>query len=309
MLVSLVLLIVGFVCLIKGADYLVDGASSLAKRMCIPPIIIGLTVVAMGTSAPEAAVSISSAIHGSNDIAIGNVIGSNIANILFVLGLSAMMSQLRVQKNTIRYEIPFVIFITVLLCGMGWQYGEISRMSAGILSGLFVMFLGYLYVISKQTECSTDDIKSISPLKTCIYILFGLCALVLGSNITVSAACDIARHIGISERVIGLTIIAIGTSLPELVTSVIAAKKGEADISVGNIVGSNIFNILFVLGVTGLILPIPYDSAFLFDGIFAILAVVLLWVFTCRTKHLTPVPGILMISIYITYLACLITNI
>ena len=306
MLLNLLLLVVGFVLLIKGADYLVDGASALARRMCIPPIIIGLTIVAMGTSAPEAAVSISSALHGSNAIAIGNVIGSNIANILLILGVTTLIRQLQVQKNTVRFEMPFVVFITALLCVMGWRYGMISRMGAGILLGLFGVFLGYLYVISKHNECPIDETKPMSPAKSIIYIVLGLCALVWGSNITVSAACEIARYIGISERVIGLTIIAIGTSLPELVTSVIAAKKGEADIAIGNIVGSNIFNILFVLGIAGLILPIPFDTAFMFDGIVATLAAVLLWAFTAQKLHLGRVPGIIFIAMYVAYLGYLI---
>lgn len=308
MLLSLFLLVVGFVMLVKGADYLVDGASAVAKRMCIPPIIIGLTIVAMGTSAPEAAVSISSALHGSNAIAIGNIIGSNIVNIFLILGLCAMITKLSVQRNTVRYEMPFVIFITVLLCAMGW-YGEISRMGAGVFLGLFMAFLGYLYLISRHNECDVQNIKVISPLKSIAYIALGLAALVLGSNVAVSAACDIARIIGVSERIIGLTIVAIGTSLPELVTSIIAAKKGEADIAIGNIVGSNIFNILFVLGISGMILPIPFDSAFMIDGAIAILAAVLLWLFTFKNKTLTFMPGLIMVAAYIAYLAYIIAHI
>lgn len=308
MLIDLLLLVIGFVLLIKGADYFVDGASSLATRMCIPPIIIGLTVVAMGTSAPEAAVSISSAMHGSNAIAIGNVIGSNIANIFLILGVTAMITTLTVQKNTVRYEIPFVGLITLLLCWMGMSYGVISRAGAGVLLGLFAAFLIYLYIISRETECDIDAPKSLGKIKIALYIILGLVALVWGSNITVESAVSIARYIGVSERVIGLTIIAIGTSLPELVTSVIAARKGQSDIAIGNIVGSNIFNILFVLGIAGLILPIPFNPAFLFDGAIAILAVALLLMFICRGKCLTRVPGILFVVIYIAYLAWLILD-
>ncbi len=308
MLLDLILLIVGFVLLIKGADYFVDGASSLATRMCIPPIIIGLTVVAMGTSAPEAAVSISSALHGSNAIAIGNILGSNIANIFFILGVTAMITTLVVQKNTVRYEIPFVALITILLCYMGWSYGMISRMGAGCLLGLFAAFLIYLYFISRNTECDIDTPKALSATKIVLFIVLGLIALVWGSNLTVESAVSIARYIGVSERVIGLTIIAIGTSLPELVTSVIAARKGESDIAIGNIVGSNIFNILFVLGIAGIILPIPFNPAFLFDGLIAILAVVLLFLFTCGKKCLTRWPGMLFVLIYIGYLIWLILD-
>ena len=306
MLLDLILLVVGFVLLIKGADYFVDGASSLATRMCIPPIIIGLTVVAMGTSAPEAAVSISSALHGSNAIAIGNILGSNIANILLILGFASIITPLMVQKNTVRYDMPFVLGITVLLCWLGWNYGSISRAAAGVFLGLFALFLGYLYLISRGTQCELECKNNLSKTKICLYIVLGLIALVLGSNITVESACAIARYIGISERVIGLTIIAIGTSLPELVTSVIAAHRGESDIAIGNIVGSNIFNILFVLGVAGVILPIPFAPEFLFDGIVATLAAVLLLVFTIRHKRLTRIPGLIFILLYVAYVVYLI---
>lgn len=306
MLLSIALLIIGFVLLIRGADFFVDGASALANRMCIPPIIIGLTVVAMGTSAPEAAVSISSAMAGSNAIAIGNVLGSNIANILLILGLTAYITTLNVQKNTIQYEMPFMIAITFLLGFMGWNFGHISQASAAILLVIFAIFLGYLYIISKHNTCDVAEIKNLSSVKIVLYILLGLVALVIGSKLTVDSACEIARFVGISERVIGLTIVAIGTSLPELVTSAIAAKKGESDIAIGNIVGSNIFNILFVLGIAGIILPIPFSQEFIFDSIIAILAAVLLLMFTFRNKKMGKKTGILFILIYIAYLMWLI---
>lgn len=306
MLIDLVLLVLGFVLLIKGADYFVDGASSLATRMCIPPIIIGLTVVAMGTSAPEAAVSISSALQGSNAIAIGNVLGSNIANVFLILGLTAMITTLTVQQNTIRYEMPFVSLITILLCWMGANYGVISRASAGVLLALFAAFLVYLYFVSRNAPCCIDDVKTLSKTKIALFIILGMIALIVGSNITVSSAVSIAQYLGVSQRVIGLTIVAIGTSLPELVTSVIAARKGESDIAIGNIVGSNIFNILFVLGVAGVILPIPFNQAFLFDGLVAIVAAVLLWLFTCRRQCLTRTPGILFVAMYVAYILWLI---
>ncbi len=306
MLLSIALLIIGFVLLIRGADFFVDGASALANRMCIPPIIIGLTVVAMGTSAPEAAVSVSSAMAGSNAIAIGNVLGSNSANILLILGLTAYITTLNVQKNTIQYEMPFMIAITFLLGFMGWNFGHISQASAAILLVIFAIFLGYLYIISKQNTCDVAEIKNLSVVKIVLYILLGLVALVVGSKLTVDSACEIARFVGISERVIGLTIVAIGTSLPELVTSAIAAKKGESDIAIGNIVGSNIFNILFVLGIAGIILPIPFSQEFVFDSIIAILAAVLLLMFTFRNKKMGKKTGILFILIYIAYLMWLI---
>lgn len=304
MLLNIILLILGFILLIKGADYFVDGASALAERLHIPAIIIGLTVVAMGTSAPEAAVSISSAMAGSNAIAIGNVIGSNIANIFLILGITALITTLTVQKNTVHYEMPF----TVLLCWFGWQYGIISRFNAGVLLALFMMFLAYLFIVSRGNTDTNTQTKTIGIIKITCFILFGLIALIFGSKITVLSAIDIAQYIGISERVIGLTIIALGTSLPELVTSIIAATKGESDIAIGNIVGSSIFNILFVLGITGLILPIPFNHAFLFDGIFAILAAVLLVLFTSKNKKLGKIAGISFIVLYIVYITRLIVH-
>ena len=308
MIINIILLIIGFVMLIKGADYFVDGASALAARLKIPAIIIGLTVVAMGTSAPEAAVSITSALQGSNAIAIGNVIGSNIANILLILGLSACAAKLSVQKNTFMYEMPFTAFITLLLCFIGGRFGIISTGAAFGLLVLFVAFLGYLFVISRNSKDANTEIKNINILKIIIFIALGLAALIFGSKIAVSASINIARIIGISERIIGLTIVAFGTSLPELVTSVIAARKGETDIAIGNIIGSNIFNILFVLGISGVILPIPFHSAFLFDGAIAILAVVMLMLATLRNKCLNRTAGIIFIAVYVAYLSSLIVG-
>lgn len=308
MLLNIVWLVLGFVFLIKGADYFVAGSTALAKRMCIPPIVIGLTIVAMGTSAPEAGVSIASALNGSNAIAIGNVLGSNIANIFCILGLCAILSPLAVQKNTVRYEIPFTGAITVLLGWVGMHFGNVSQLWAGIMLGIFALFLVYLFIVSRGTECELPDDKDIGAVKIALFILLGLVALVVGSKITVSSASDIARYIGVSERVIGLTIVAIGTSLPELVTSAVAARHGQTDIAIGNIVGSNIFNILFVLGIAGLILPIPFNPAFWFDTLVALLAVVLLWLFTVRHHRLNRGAGVVFVVIYLAYLVMLIAG-
>ena len=304
MLVNLLLLVLGFVLLVRGADVFVDGAVAIARRWHIPEIIIGLTIVAMGTSAPESAVSIASAFRGANGVAIGNVFGSNIANIFLILGVSAAISPLLVGKNTIRYEIPFVGFITLLLMWFGWQYGVISHGAAAGLCGLFVLFLAYLYRISNGANM--DDMpnaKHMSVWKILLYIVGGIAALVIGSDITVNSAVAIARALNVSDRIIGLTIIAIGTSLPELVTCVIAALKGQSDIAIGNIVGSNIFNILFVLGIAGLIHAIPFDAAFIADGAIAMLAVILLFATTARSGKLNHAWGIAFIAIYIAYIA------
>ena len=305
MLLSLLLLIVGFVLLTRGADFFVDGASSLAAKMRIPTIVIGLTVVAMGTSAPEASISILSAIQNADSIAVGNVIGSNIANILLIFGITAMISVLSVKKYTLWYEIPFVGFITVLLCLMGAK-GTITRIDALVLLGLFVLFLAYLFVISKKEKNQDTEIKQMGGLKIFLYIVGGLVALVLGSNLTVNSAVNIARLLGISERVIGLTIVAFGTSVPELVTCIVAAIKKQSDIVIGNIIGSNIFNILFVLGLAGVIAPIPFKPEFLFDGAFALIAIIMLMLFVFRTKKLGHIAGLFFMITYGIYLTLLL---
>ena len=305
MILSILLLIIGFVLLTRGADFFVDGASSLAHKLKIPAIVIGLTVVAMGTSAPEASISIMSALKHSDSIAIGNVIGSNIANIFLILGITAAIYPLTVQKNTLFFEMPFVGFITLLLCWMGARFGVISQSGAWVLLGLFVLFLMYLYVIAKKTPNQDLEIKPMGGLKILLYLIGGMAMLVYGSNLTVNSAIDIARAVGVSERVIGLTIIAFGTSVPELVTCVVAAIKKQSDLAIGNIIGSNIFNILFVLGIAGAISPIPFKQAFLFDGAFAMLAVILLMIFSYKNKRLGRIAGIIFLIMYAVYLIML----
>ena len=289
--------------LVRGADAFVDGSVAVARRWHIPEIVIGLTIVAMGTSAPEAAVSIASAFHGANGVAIGNVLGSNIANIFLVLGLTAAISALPVGKNTVRYEIPFVGAITLVLMWLGWRYGMISHWGATLLCVLFVGFIGYLFFVSGGEQ--SDDMppaKQMSGIKMLIYIIGGIIALVIGSNLTVNSAVEIAHVLNVSDRIIGLTVVAVGTSLPELITCVVAAFKGQSDIAVGNIVGSNIFNILFVLGIAGIIQTIPFDMAFLTDGAIAMLAVVLLFAATARTGKLSRSMGILFVALYVFYI-------
>lgn len=303
MLINLLLLVLGFVLLVRGADAFVDGSVAIARRWHIPEIVIGLTIVAMGTSAPEASVSILSAFHGANGVAIGNVLGSNIANIFLILGVTAIISALSVGKNTVRYEIPFVGFITLLLMWLGSQYGMVSHMGAALLCALFVSFLIYLYFITGDAQ--NDDmpaVRHMSIAKILLFIVGGVIALVVGGNLTVISAVAIAGALGVSDRIIGLTIIAVGTSLPEFVTCVIAAFKGQSDIAIGNIVGSNIFNILFVLGIAGLIHTIPFDSAFIIDGAIAMLAVILLFAATARTMKLNRLWGLVFVAAYISYI-------
>lgn len=301
-IVSILLLIIGFVMLVKGADWFVDGASGLATRLGIPQLVIGLTIVAMGTSLPEAAVSITAAIKQNAGISIGNVLGSNILNILIILGITSVLVSVAVQKSTYFYEIPFMLMITGILLVMGVTGQEVTRIEGMILLVLFVLYLVYLYFLSKQSkEEPPEEKKQLSIGKCIFFIILGGIMIVWGSDLAVKGASDLARIFGVSERFIGLTIVALGTSLPELVTSVTAARKGNADIAIGNIVGSNIFNILFVLGISSTICDIPYALSFRVDAVIAIIAGVLLWLFSIRKKKLTRSGGVVMLMAYAAY--------
>ena len=318
---SVVYLVMGFVLLIKGADYFVDGASGIASKFGIPQIIIGLTIVAFGTSAPEAAVSISSGFKGAAGLAVGNVLGSNVMNVLLILGLAATITNLKVGVNTIWIEIPFVIIITGVLLVMGIINGEnpgINKACGLILWGFFIIFFIYLIISAKNGKDALENDEesehkvSLPVALLAIYVIAGMVAIVAGSNVTVDSASFIASKLGVTDRIIGLTVVAFGTSLPELVTSCIAAKKGNADIAIGNIVGSNIFNILFVLGTTALVMPlkgeaffvapgIAFAKAFIFDGIAAIYAAVLLLLCCFKKKQLGKIAGIVMLVSYAIY--------
>ncbi len=303
MLAWLAVLVVGFVLLIKGADIFVDGASALARKFGIPSLIIGLTIVAMGTSLPEAAVSITSAFKGSADIAVGNVLGSNIMNILLILGLTSVVRALPVGKNTARIEIPFVLAVTAIMFAIGFFDRKLSRIDGAILWVLFIAYLVYLGLSVKNNheESSESEDKKFPVWKMLLYIPLGAAMIVIGSDFSVDAASAMARQLGVTERIIGLTIVALGTSLPELVTSVTAAKKGETDIAVGNIVGSNIFNILFVLGTAALFTPVPYAESFLIDSVAAMFAVLLLFFCVLPNRKLGRAGGIVMLACYAAY--------
>ena len=305
MLIELVLLVTGFVMLIKGADIFVEGAAGIAAKFGIPQLVIGLTIVAMGTSAPEAAVSIAAAFKGTADITIGNVVGSNIINILVILGVTALIVAVAVQQSTVRYEIPFVILVTIVLLVMGALDGKIGRLDGVILWALFIVYLIYLFLMAKHGRGEEETQMDAPVWKLLLFVVIGAALIVIGADVSVDAASEIARVIGLSERFIGLTIVALGTSLPELCTSVVAARKGNADLAIGNIVGSNIFNILFVVGTTALIIPVPFNPAFVVDTAVAIGAAVLLWVCVFRKKKLTRPGGILMLAAYAGYFAYL----
>ena len=312
-------LAVGFVLLIKGADLFVDGAAGLAEKLKIPQLIIGLTVVAMGTSMPEAAVSISAAVKGNADITIGNILGSNILNILIILGLSATITPLAVKPSTIRYELPFLICTTAILFIQGLD-GAVSFADGILQLLLFAAYLACLLLTTvkrpsmPEVALSAKDCESSmvpsghsvnllnqSPWRLLFFTVAGLVIIIAGSTMTVESASAIARILGISERVIGLTVVALGTSLPELFTSVTAARKGNADIAMGNIVGSNIFNLLFVIGVSSVISPVPYSASFRFDHIISGVAALFLLACCTKKQRLSRWHGILMLFGYAAY--------
>lgn len=316
MAIQLLLLVLGFVMLVKGADLFVDGASGVATKFGIPQLVIGLTIVAMGTSAPEAAVSITAAFAGNADITIGNIVGSNILNILIILGISSLVYPLAVQKSTLIIDIPIVLFATLILYLLGFD-GNISRVDGIIMLVVFIAYLAYLFGVAKKEKSAIDRekageitvnsqsdevaAKDISLLKAILFTLIGLVLIVGGSKFVVDSATAIAKALGLSQRFIGLTIVALGTSLPELFTSVTAAMKKNSDIAIGNIVGSNIFNILFIVGLSGVVIPVPFAQAFRFDTIISGIAAAALLAFCLPKKKLPRFAGVIMLVCYAIY--------
>lgn len=312
MILQIALLILGFVCLVKGSDWFVDGSAGIATKFGIPQLIIGLTIVAMGTSAPEAAVSITAAANGNADITIGNIVGSNILNVLIILGLSAVVFPLKVEKSTLKIDIPVTIFATVLILVLGLD-GNITRLDGIILLIIFISYMVFLLLSAKKAKNVSRELlldesgenqesEKQKPLWLLIILsIVGLALVILGSRLVVKSATYIAKYFGWSERLIGLTIVALGTSLPELFTSVMAAVKKNSDIAVGNIIGSNLFNILFVVGLSSLIIPVPFARAFRIDTLMALISVVLLLLFCLPKKRLSRVSGVIFLIAYATY--------
>ena len=293
-------LLVGFALLIKGADYFVEGSSSLAKIMKIPAVIIGLTIVAMGTSAPEASVSINAALAGNNDIAISNVIGSNIFNGMVVVGVCAIMHKFAVNREIAKRDLPINILISILLCFMIAD-GNLSRLEGIILLIGMVMFIGLMIMSALKNREEGDDIKTLSLPLSLVYIVGGLIAVIIGGDLVVDSATAIATMFGLSQNFIGLTIVAVGTSLPELVTSIVATRKGESGLALGNAVGSNIFNILFILGFSAVISPLTVLAESLVDGIIMVSTGVLLYIFA-KTKHeMSKMEGVICVLVYVAY--------
>lgn len=312
------LLIVGLIVLIKGADYLIDGSSSLAKKLKIPTLVIGLTIVAFGTSAPELMVNVFASLAGNGDIAFGNIIGSNMANILLILGLSALITQMKIQDSTIWKEIPLaflsvlVLFIfsnVMLLDKIDIKY--LTRSEGLILILFFLIFLSYVYSLAVNSKLNHKDdvkIKNLSSAKIFLYLIGGIIALYFGGQWTIEGATMIAKNFGISDFLIASTIIAVGTSLPELVTSIKAAMRQDIDIAVGNVVGSNIFNVLFILGITAVINPVKFPAFIVFDLSMLLIATGLLFafIFVGKRYYLTKSEGIIFLALYLAYLAIII---
>lgn len=300
-----ILLLIGFVLLVKGADFFVDGASSIAGKLKVPSLIIGLTVVSMGTSMPEAAVSVSASLSGDNGISLGNVIGSNVFNLLMVVGISSIILPVVTDRDVLKRDMPVNIGITAVLLLMLLD-GELSRIDAVILLLFLAAYMFILIRSALKNRAEGEEIKSLSWTKSLIFVVLGLAAIIGGGQLVVENAKTIAINLGMGETLVGLTIVAIGTSLPELVTSIVAAKKGDSGIAMGNAVGSCIFNILFILGMAGAISPMNADGAFFIDTgiLIGVSAMMLLFAFTKRKT--SRVEGAVCVAIYVAYTAYII---
>ena len=312
------LLVIGFVLLIKGADFFVDGASSVAKKLKVPSLIIGMTIVAMGTSLPELSVSVTAGLSGKNALAISNVIGSNIFNLMVVLGAAALIAPLNVEKSVLKKDYPFSVICAVLLLGLGFHRMELGRIDGAIFLVIFVGFLveevrsalsarKKALAADASAEESGDapkdeEIKEISMPLSILFIVGGAVAVKFGGDFVVNGAVTIATFFGLSENLIGLTIVALGTSLPELVTSVVAAKKGELEMAIGNVVGSNVFNILMILGVASVLSPIPFIMENVIDIAVLLGFSLLTWLFCITRKRIYKPEGGIMLLCYIAYL-------
>lgn len=312
---ALILLVVGFVFLIKGADFFVEGASAVAKKLHVPALVIGMTIVAMGTSLPELSVSVTASLAGSNQLAIGNVVGSNIFNLMVVLGSCALFSALEVSDDTIKKDLPFSIICTVALMVMGIIGNSVGHVDGAILLVLFIIFLASMLRAAKKSrttaaaiaeEEAENEIVDIPTWLCIIYIIGGAVAIKYGGDWVVDSCTTLALKFGMSETLVGLTIVALGTSLPELVTSIVAAKKNELDMAIGNVVGSNIFNILLILGVAGAISPMTFLTVNAIDTLILVVFSVIVGLMCLKKKNLNKANGIVMLLLYAVYLGYII---
>ena len=326
-ILEIIFLLIGFVCLIKGADYFVEGSSAVAKKLKVPSIVVGLTIVAVGTSLPELAVSSFASAKNSNAIALSNVIGSNIFNLLMVLGITSLFMAIKVKTSILKREMPFLVIISALLLFLGgdalWfggiigkvnifrfangeaTIGEVSRIDGILLLVLFVGFIGWTvsYALRERANMEDSDEEFLPNIKCALYLIGGAAAIVIGGDVVVDCAKSLALAAGMSETLVGLTIVALGTSLPELVTSAVAGSKGEADIAVGNVVGSNIANILLVLGVSATISPVSVTTMSLIDAAISIIATVIVFIMAGTSKKIAKKEGIVLVLIYAAYMA------
>lgn len=299
------LLVGGFILLIKGADFFVEGSASVAKKLRVSSMIIGLTVVAMGTSAPECAVSISASFRGENAVAVSNVIGSNIFNLMMVCGICSVISPLHVKAESLRKEFPLSILAAIALVAMGYMGMKIERIDGVILLAAFIVFIIWLVRSAKKQRNAQEDaeeIKTLGTVQCLVYIIGGIAAIVVGGDTVVNSAKTIADNFGLSPTLIGLTIVAMGTSLPELVTSIVAARKGETDMAIGNVIGSNLFNILLVLGAAGTISPIEVLMENVIDAMILIGMSVVVWIFAWTGKKINRAEGAVMVALYAGYM-------
>ena len=321
----ILLLAVGFAFLVKEADFFVDGSSSIAKKLKVPPIIIGLTIVAMGTSLPETAVSVTASLVQNNELAVSNVVGSNIFNLMFVIGVCSILTPIMVQKATVVRDIPLSLGCALFLLVLGVSgLGDKAGMTLGHADGVIflIVFAGYIFTMVRSAmkaraagqkveiegveEC--DNMKELSYGKSILFLIVGAAAIAFGGDLTVDTASRIAIELGMSQTLVGLTIVSIGTSLPELVTSVVAARKNEVDMAVGNAVGSNIFNILMVLGISSAISPVALIRENIIDIVLLMVFSVMVWIFAGTRKKIERKEGIIMVVVYLVYCAYIIAR-
>lgn len=315
----ILLLAVGFAFLVKGADFFVEGSSSIAKKLKVPPIIIGLTIVAMGTSLPETAVSVTASLVQNNELAVSNVVGSNIFNLMFVIGVCSILTPIMVQKATVVRDIPLSLGCALFLLVLGISgLGDKTGMTLGHADGVIflIVFAGYIFTMVRSAmkaraagqkveiegveEC--DNMKELSYGKSILFLIVGAAAIAFGGDLTVDTASRIAIELGMSQTLVGLTIVSIGTSLPELVTSVVAARKNEVDMALGNVIGSNIFNILLILGVAAAISPVTFIMENIIDIIILIIMSTVVWIFAWTSKKINRKEGIIMLLVYVVYM-------
>ena len=303
---TIILLVFGMACLVKGADWFVEGSSSVARMLKVPSVIIGLTIVALGTSLPEASVSITAGLVGNNELAISNVVGSDIFNTLVVVGASAIITPFIMDKDIVRRDLKINVLVSFILAVFVSINGYLDRFEGLILIALLVVYIGTLIRSALQNRTQEDDAKTLSPFMSIVCIVVGVAAIILGGNLVVDSATNIAKAMGLSDTLIGLTIVSIGTSLPELMTSIVAARKGESGLSLGNAIGSNILNIIFILGVSSALSPIVALTENIIDAwILVVIACFILWM-SRKDDQMTRNKGILFVAIYVVYLIYII---